>query len=123
MLGLTVNRTAFTEGTWPAAPGRFSIEGYLDQAGATLYADQVESAGAGDDVLQAPVEARAGSPAYRLTLLGIDIDFPGSGVAYESDDDAPLTRDQFFAAAAAGVLVKVKFDGSTTTPKEAELED
>ena len=119
--GLVVNRTASTEGTWPAAPGRFRIEGY--RAGSTLYADRVESAGTGDDVLQAPAEAAIGSPTYRLTLLGIDVDFPGLGVGYESDHGVTITRDQFFAAAAAGVLVKIKFDGSTTVPKEAELED
>lgn len=125
VFGATIKKTAFTEVglAWPTVTGRFKIEAYADQAGTTFYADKIESTGGGDDVLQAPVQANIASPTYRLTLLGRNIDFPGSGVTYHNDDDVSITRDQFFAAASVGTLVKVKFDGATTTPKEAELEN
>jgi hypothetical protein len=127
LLGLTVNKTPFTEGSWPAGAGRYAVKGYVDDTGTTLYAEEIETASPGDDdVLQAPVQAEVGNPTWTMTLLGLVIDL--SGATFGGDDVGALTRDQFFAAVgpgtgAGGTLIKVKLEPATLTANEAELDD
>ncbi len=128
VLGLVVNKTAFTEGVWPAADGgHIRVKAFADQTGSTLYADRVESTGSGDS-LQAPVQAKVGSPTFTMTLMGITVDL--SGATVEGDDQGAMTLDQFFAAVtpAAGIngtLIQAKgtFASGTLTATEAELEN
>ncbi len=129
VLGLVVNKTAFTEGIWPTADGgHLRVRAFADPTGSTLYADRVASTGSGDS-LQAPAQAKVGSPTYTMTLLGITVNL--SGATVEGDHGA-MTRDQFFAAVTpaggiGGTLVQAKgsYDSgsNTLTATEAELED
>jgi hypothetical protein len=127
VLGLVVNRTAGTEGTWPTSDGgHVRIRGYVSTTGSTLYADRIESTGSGD-ALKAPVQAEVGPPTYTMTLLGVTVDLSGAAV---SGDEHAMTLDQFFAAVTpaagnAGTPIQARgtFGAGTLTATEAELED
>ena len=110
VLGLVVNQTALTEVLAGRRRRPLQGQGDADLTGSTLYADALESIGAGDDSLQAPVQAEIGSPTYTMTLLGVTVD--PSGASVEGDMGA-MTLDQFFAAVTpaagtAGTLIKAK---------------
>jgi hypothetical protein len=127
VMGLTVNRTSFTDGAWPGGAGRYKIEAFTDDTGSVLYADKIDGVGAGDDILQGPVQAETGAPTYDMNILGIQVDL--STASFASDDESPLTITEFFdsvapAAGLAGTLIKVKgtFSAGTLTGDEGEIE-
>ena len=85
-----------------------------------------------DHLIQAPVEAEV--PESTITLLGfaINVSAPTDTPPFQNIDDSPMSRTAFFNAvvpanpgppAAAGTLVKVRFNTPATTVKQVELED
>ena len=115
---------------------RVEVRGYL--VGSTVIADRLEdhntNSGSGNrDVLQALVEAE-NETTFTLTLLGITANLGGT-VQFFDQNNAPITRAQFFTAVTApvvgpparpGTLVKVKgtYNGANSfAGEEAELEN
>lgn len=101
-------------------------------AGPLFIADEIkEPSSCGKDLVQAPVAAK-NAASFELTFFGnLVAQLGGAGVQFRDANDAPISRDAFFAAVVAaqpgvpGTLVKVKgvFAGSVLVGEEAELED
>lgn len=89
----------------------------------TIIATRIKVEDPDDDViLQGQVQVKADP---NLTILGVTVNT--TGIQFEGDDDAPITRAAFFAAVRENeTVVKVKGElqtGGTVIWEEVELED
>ncbi len=110
---------------------RIEARGYVEPGGA-IVAERIDGSpsGGNKDVIQGIVAAKDAGLST-LVLLGITANLINGGVAFKDLNDAPLSRQKFFAdvtpasGTTAGTVVKVKgtFSGGVLVVEEAELEN
>lgn len=113
-------------------PGVDCVEIRGFAAGPIFIADEIkEASGCGKDLVQAPVTAK-NATSFELRFFGnLVARLDGAGVSFRDVNDAPISRDAFFAAVTAaqsgvpGTLVKVQgvLTGNVVVGEEAELQD
>ena len=119
--------------SWVAVNNSTRIEarGYVEPGGA-IVAERIDGSASGGnkDVIQGIVTAKDAGLST-LVLLGITSNLINGGVAFKDLNDAPLSRQKFFAdvtpasGTTAGTVVKVKgtFSVGVLVAEEAELEN
>ena len=94
--------------------------------GSSVIASEVDERSADTDIeIQGPVDATPAPSNPFLSILGVSIDTTGiADGEFESPEGAPSGRAAFFAAVAAGDLVKVsgQLTGATPTWQQVERE-
>jgi len=111
------------------ASTRLEMRGYIDSDG-NVVAEQLEDGGnsnSGRDILQAIVEVEDEAGASLTFLTDITADLSDPGVTFMDDNEAVITRADFFGAVGVGSVVKVRGEFTAATnvllADEAEIEN